>query len=536
MTRDYNVILVILLAALVMIATDVWAWHNGTLIAYGDAASHLAISRRVVDNITPGFGQLGSSWLPLLHLLMLPFIWIDPLWQTGLAGTIVSNAAYIAAGAYCYWLARALTEHKGISLAATLLLFANPNLTYMSVTAMNETLFVFTVIASTTHLLWWSRQPKKYIHLIAASMFGFLTAFNRYEGWFFVIGQAVAVYLVSWKRLGKKYALGATIVFAYVAWAAPALWLGWNFLIFDDPFNFLHDDYTSRGQQLGLELEGRLPTKGNIIVSSEYFYRSMVHILGLAPTVLAIITILLLLLLLPFMLKRTGDGHDPYSDIIIGCTLTIPGFFLIYTLVKGVTALHLPEVAPYDIYNIRYGLFVFPALVFFVIYALRLSYRAWKPLAITVIASLFIGVSLVWVFPWMALEEGLQNLGNNQKRAEAIEVLHGNYKGGKILINASQTTAEGRLLISVGAGAGNTFMLHSGLPMKSFVHEGTQEYWESALNDPADNVEWIIMNNAGNEKNSRDKVANRLLDNPKLLEPYKLMYKDGGLEMYRLKK
>jgi hypothetical protein len=49
--------------------------RHRSLLLYGDAVAHLHIARRVFDSITPGFRQLGSVWLPLPHILLLPFVW-----------------------------------------------------------------------------------------------------------------------------------------------------------------------------------------------------------------------------------------------------------------------------------------------------------------------------------------------------------------------------------------------------------------------------------------------------------------------------
>ncbi len=528
--RDVLLVIVGLVAASGIILMDVWAYNHDWILAYGDAASHLAISRRVVDNLTPGFGQLGSSWLPAMHLLMLPLIWIDPLWHSGLAGTVVSNLAYIGAAMYCYLLARMITEHRGIALAATLTLFSNPNLMYMSTTAMNESLYVFTVIASATHLLLWHRRPNQMLHLVLGAFFAFMTAFNRYEGWFLVMGQAAGIWLVTFKLKGKKYAVGMALLFAYIAFFAPFLWLGWNLLIFGDALEFLHNEYTSRGQQLDLELGGRLPTKGNMVVAAAYFYRSMIYMLGSLPSTLALLTALLLLPLLPPLRRRTGDGYDPYSDVIVGYTLLVPGFFLIYTLVKGITALHLPEVTPFRIYNIRYGLFVFPAVAFFLFYGLRLGYRLWKPLAPTGLAIIAVGVVLVWRLPWMSLEEGKDNLANNVRRFEAINIVSQYYQEFD-----NPDDPPGGILISVGAGAGNTFIQRSRLPMKSYIHEGNQDIWDEALKKPEKHAEWVVIQHAERGQPSRDKIAARLLENPKLLDSFDLVYKDGGLELYHLR-
>src|SRR5690348_6264740 len=79
------------------IAATAVSFFQGTIVAYGDAESHLNIAKRVVNGLTPGFAQLGGIWLPLSHLLMLPFIIFDPLWRTGLAGSIISGICYVIA-------------------------------------------------------------------------------------------------------------------------------------------------------------------------------------------------------------------------------------------------------------------------------------------------------------------------------------------------------------------------------------------------------------------------------------------------------
>src|SRR4051794_19433560 len=62
-----------------------WFYSKGYVCYYGDAEAHLNIARRIVDSLTPGRDQIGTVWLPLPHLLMLPFAANDHLWQTGLA-------------------------------------------------------------------------------------------------------------------------------------------------------------------------------------------------------------------------------------------------------------------------------------------------------------------------------------------------------------------------------------------------------------------------------------------------------------------
>src|SRR5690242_12545862 len=77
--------LVTLLVAYVTGLASFWYFfQTHQLVLYGDSYAHMLITRRLFDNATPGFAQLGGVWLPLPHLAMLPFIWNDYLWRTGL--------------------------------------------------------------------------------------------------------------------------------------------------------------------------------------------------------------------------------------------------------------------------------------------------------------------------------------------------------------------------------------------------------------------------------------------------------------------
>jgi hypothetical protein len=54
-------------------ALAIYFFHSkGWILYYGDAEAHLNTARRIVDNQTPGYDQIGTVWLPLMHFLMLP--------------------------------------------------------------------------------------------------------------------------------------------------------------------------------------------------------------------------------------------------------------------------------------------------------------------------------------------------------------------------------------------------------------------------------------------------------------------------------
>ena len=82
-------------AVLVSLFSFLYYFQQGDLLLYGDAVAHINIARRVFDSQTPGLLQLGTVWLPLPHLLMIPFIWSNSMWQSGLGGSIPSMIAYV---------------------------------------------------------------------------------------------------------------------------------------------------------------------------------------------------------------------------------------------------------------------------------------------------------------------------------------------------------------------------------------------------------------------------------------------------------
>src|SRR5215213_7110985 len=84
-------------AALVGLAAAAYLSSAGLANLYGDGIAHLNIARKIVDardaTLWERYVQLGSPWLPLPHLAMLPFVWHDGLWRSGWAGTIPSLAS-----------------------------------------------------------------------------------------------------------------------------------------------------------------------------------------------------------------------------------------------------------------------------------------------------------------------------------------------------------------------------------------------------------------------------------------------------------
>jgi hypothetical protein len=92
---DRETALLAWLAACVSIFSFLLYFHRGDVLLYGDAVAHINIARRVFDSQTPGLLQLGTVWLPLPHLLMIPFLWSNSMWQSGAGGSIPEMIAYV---------------------------------------------------------------------------------------------------------------------------------------------------------------------------------------------------------------------------------------------------------------------------------------------------------------------------------------------------------------------------------------------------------------------------------------------------------
>src|SRR5262245_41417698 len=93
--RDRDPSLVAKLAGCVSVVAFLYYFQHGQILLYGDAVAHINIARRVFDSHTPGPLQLGTVWLPLPHILMMPFLVSDWMWQTGLGGSIPSLVSYV---------------------------------------------------------------------------------------------------------------------------------------------------------------------------------------------------------------------------------------------------------------------------------------------------------------------------------------------------------------------------------------------------------------------------------------------------------
>src|SRR5579862_6041368 len=190
---------VILLLAVAGITAAAWSVSRGYTLYDGDAESHLDHARRVFDSRTPGPEQLGAVWLPLPHLLMIPFVMRDAWWKTGAAGAIPNCACFILAGIFLFASARRIYGSEGAGLAVALLLALNPNMLYLQSTAMTEPV----QMAAVSALLWstlWFRDTQSAVAAIAAAVASTAASLTRYESWFLIPFVSLYLFVIAKRK------------------------------------------------------------------------------------------------------------------------------------------------------------------------------------------------------------------------------------------------------------------------------------------------------------------------------------------------
>ena len=121
-TKEWATLRTVIIAralAAAAIAVGLAAWvvflRMGLVLAHYDAKAHLVVARRIFDNITPGWQQIGAIWLPLPHLIHALPTQLDLFYRTGAFASLVSVACL---GVTTYAGARLVLLMTGSRLAA----------------------------------------------------------------------------------------------------------------------------------------------------------------------------------------------------------------------------------------------------------------------------------------------------------------------------------------------------------------------------------------------------------------------------------
>lgn len=452
----------ILLAVSVYFFVDYFL--NGLGLAYNDARSHLDIGRRVVEGLKPGLAQLGSVWLPLPHALMIPTIWNDFFWHTGLSGALVSMISFISTGLLIYYFLKQIGVGMIGRIVGVFIFVANLNILYLQSTAMTELLLIATMTAGVYELLLWSKN-ENILNLIKAAFFIMLSTLVRYDGWFLLMFAGVVIMVEVFRKKGYKATEGVLILFGTLAGFGVILWLLWNLLIFKDPLYFAFGPYSARAQQQQLEAAGVLATKGDLLFSIK------VYLYALFYNSNAFIAILGFLGAIIFFLDR----KIKVSTKIISTALLAPLIFNVLALYLGHSVLFIQGLSGDTWFNVRYGIMMMPSIAIFI------GYLVYKVDKLRLVFIALIAFVLFFSFAnYDAVTIDDARVGSSQKNVSEIS--------GWLSDNANK---DGFILIS--AASHDAIIFSSGFPMSKFIHEGTGAYWDVATVAPDRWARWIVM-------------------------------------------
>lgn len=499
---SHQLLILILILTTFSISSFVVYYFNHLGLSYNDARSHLDIGRRVVEGLKPGLAQLGSVWLPLPHLLMVPTIWNDFMWHSGLAGALQSMISFVATGAIIYYYLRKLGIGFLGRVIAIMVFVANINILYLQSTAMTELLLIATMTAAAYELLCWWKNAKL-VSLVKASFWVMAASLIRYDGWFLFAMTTALISIHTYKRYGYKAAEGKFLFFATLGALGIGLWFLWNLLIFKDPLYFIYGPYSAYAQQQQLAAAGNLATKGNLLYSLKvYFYalayNSNTFILALGALGACIF----------YFDKKIKGGVK-----LAASALFAPLIFNVLALYLGQSVLFIQGLSGNTWFNARYGIVMMPAIAIFIGYLIHKSGK---------LKYVLIGLILMVSFFTFANQDAVTiddaRVGSSQKNVTEVSSW----------LSANAKDKPGFILIS--AASHDAIIFSSGLPMSKFIHEGTGNYWLAATSSPDRWARWIIM-----RTHDRNDLTYRLVEKNKGLLRYDLVGHFPFADIYQLK-
>jgi len=456
---------------------------KGYLLLYGDAVAHLGIARRILDTRNPGLIQLGGVWLPLPHLLMLPFVQRLDWWQNGLAGAWPSLLCFVLSAVGFYRLARRMVP-PAWALVATLFYGLNPNLLYLSTTAMTEPLFLAIIIWTTLLAMECVAAIRaglaKVVNrkLLLLGLLIMAAVFTRYDGWIF--GAAVWC-LIAWQLWRSPIRQQATLgfaVFTLLAVAGPVMWLAYNQHFFHDPLDFMRGPYSAAA----IEKRTTPPSSHHYPGWHDPIWAAVLYMrtsqLDAAVWETGFIVAAMAIVGMVFAVRKRLE----LSSLL----LWVPLPFYIYSIAFGSIPIFIPPLIPHSYYNSRYGMEMLPAFALFA--ALTLSWlqaqllekrplfaRLMQPIVLFLVAANT--VTMMYAIPLVLKEAKANSTSRISFEGAVARELSAFPKGATILMYNSD---------HVGA------LQQAGIPLRQTISETDYDTWKVALADPAQSAAYVV--------------------------------------------
>jgi hypothetical protein len=550
---ENEVVRLVWIAVFISVFSFLFYQRREEILLYGDAVAHINIARRVFDSKTPGPLQLGTVWLPLPHLLIMPFIVSNKLWQSGAGGSFPSMAAFVLATLGIFRLMRANSqtpeasgtasppaaqtgppksrgsarlpaaptkppeasgfqqlssalneEIKVWSWLSALAFAANPNLIYLQSTAMGESLYLAFFIWTIVFFAEFVRKSKNRDAqagrtLTKSAMCLAAACLTRYDGWFLAAVLIVAVLFFYFRQVWANTAAQTPVFsrallarFILIAAAGPALWFAYNAAVYRNPFEFANGPYSAKAIELKTHTVN--PANRNVIAGGFYFLKSAELNIA-APPWLGRLWLLLALIGAAFA-AITGRARAALF-------LWLPLPFYALSLAYGKVPIFVPSWWPFSLYNVRYGLELLPALAvfgplglaFLFQSAVRLAHpkpsvAGWSPIAAIAVFLILLIASDATI--WRADPICYQEASVNNR--------------GRVTLDRELATwfrsfpPSATLLMYLGEHSGA--LEQAGIPFNRVINEGNHRVWkqpsdpnglwERALADPAAYADYVI--------------------------------------------
>jgi hypothetical protein len=501
--------LVVWLAGAVSLISFFSYLRYGDVLLYGDAVAHINIARRVFDSRTPGLLQLGTVWLPLPHVLMIPFLLSDGWWQSGIGGSIPSLVAFVLGAAGIFRLVRgALSSDStpegesspAVRIAAWMaaaIYVANPNLIYLQATAMTEALYLGLFLWAVVHFSEFVRALEAAPEQPAAANSSLVkcglclvgACLTRYDGWFLAVVIGGAALLVGWRSGARSKGLGHGLAkFILLAAAAPVFWIAYNAIVYQNPLEFANGPYSARGIEQRTSPPGSSPHPGsrNLAEAATYFLKAAE--LNLASGNWGRLWVGVGVAGL--ILGAAGGGRSLWPLLM----LALPLPFYTLSIAYGSVPIFLPVWWPYSLYNARYGVQLLPA---FAVAAAIAAYFAARFLGSIKAKALMAGALVIFVAGsyasvWWGRPISFREAWNNSRTRQALEK--------ELASTLEELPPNATFLMYLGNHVGALEI--AGIPLRRVIYEGNhrtwkrpsdpQGLWEQALADPARYVDFVV--------------------------------------------
>ena len=515
-------------AVWVSVFSFLFYFRRGEVLLYGDAVAHINIARRVFDSRTPGLLQLGTVWLPLPHLLMIPFLLSNEMWQTGVGGSIPSMVAYVFGVLGIFRLMRGVSSRGSFSRdrepgagaraaawIAAAVYGANPNLIYLQTTAMGESLYLALFIWAVVYFSEFAQGDAK-----ALTKCGWCLAaacLTRYDGWFLAMAMVAGVFaLCFWRgeegantavvlnprnshenaQIGFQFWRAHILKFVLIAAAAPALWLAYNAAVYRNPLEFENGPYSAKAIEKRTQTAGSAghPGTGNLYLAGRYFVKAAEA--NLAENEWLQRLWILIAAAAAVVSAKYGSGLAASSTRWTLIFLLVPVPFYALSIAYGGVPIFIPTWWPFTHYNARYGLQLLPAfavamgiLTQAVVRSKQQWPRVWRRAALlSLLAIVVASYGFVWVAGPVCYSEAVINMrGRVAMERQLAGWLHA-------------LPANATLLMDLGGHPGA--LEKAGIPLKQTINEGNHRVWmqpadpeglwERALANPAELADYAL--------------------------------------------